>query len=63
MAYSPTFAALCRGQESGRYGFRKLGMLEIVTYAIGIKFPKDVRENSGHFFTDLKQMRDSQYIR
>lgn len=63
MAYSPTFTALCKGEKSGKYGFRKLGMFEVPFYAMGIKFPETVRETDGNFFTDLRALKDSQYVK
>jgi hypothetical protein len=42
MAYSPMFTAIARRAQDGRYGLRKIGMLELPLYAMGIKFPTEV---------------------
>jgi hypothetical protein len=61
MAYSPCFTAVCI--KDGRYGLRKVGMLEAPFYAIGLKFPREVSESENNFFTDIAALRDSQYVR
>lgn len=40
MAYSPCFTAVCFDPETKKHGLRKLGMLELPFFAMGIKFPK-----------------------
>lgn len=39
MAYSPLYTAVAINKSNGKYGFRKLSLLEIPLHAIGIKFP------------------------
>jgi hypothetical protein len=63
MAYSPLFTTVCFDPKSNRFGFRKLALLEIPLYAMGIKFPSELNENDGNFFTDLRALRDSQYVK
>lgn len=63
MAYSPLFTTVCFDPKSNKYGFRKLSLVEIPFYAIGIKFPTELNEKDGNFFTDLRALRDSQYVK
>jgi hypothetical protein len=42
LAYSPIFTAVAINKQTGKYGFRKLSLLEIPFHAIGIKFPQEV---------------------
>jgi 1-acyl-sn-glycerol-3-phosphate acyltransferase len=61
MAYSPLFTAVAINRENGKLGLRKLGMLEIMMHAIGIKFPQEV--NPAHCYTDLTTLLNSQYTK
>ena len=60
MAYAPVFTAVCT--RNGKYGLRKIGMLELPWYAMGIKLPRE-ELNDKSFFTDLQELRDSLYVR
>ena len=62
MAYAPTFTAVCREANTGKYGLRKVGLLELPFFAMGIKFPVEVKEGSSNFFTDLAALKASLYV-
>lgn len=57
MAYSPLFTAVAINKDTGKFGFRKLGLFETLTHAMGIKFPKEVE--SSQFYDDLKILVNS----
>ena len=61
MAYGPVFTQIAF--KGGKYGVRKVGMLELPFIAIGLKFPKEVKETDTNFFVDLKALRDSLYVK
>ena len=62
MQYSPIFTAIAiNNQDPTTAGLRKIGMLEIVGQALGIKFPRIV--NPQLIYTDLKVLKDSLYVR
>ena len=55
--YSPLFTAVAINKETGNYGFRKLSIIEILTHAIGIKFPKEV--SSSQVYHSIKDLINS----
>lgn len=61
MVYGPVFTGVAT--RSGRYGVRKLGLVDIVGHAMGIRFPQEVKENDPNFYTDLTTLRDSLYVK
>ena len=61
MAYAPLYTAVAINRESGKYGFRKVALWEIVFYAMGIKFPQEV--GRAQFYDNLQALRDSCYVK
>ncbi|CDW91471.1 UNKNOWN [Stylonychia lemnae] len=61
MAYAPLFTAVAVNKQTGKYGFRKLSMLEIPFHAIGIKFPQEV--DSSQCFESLLALKNSCYVK
>ena len=61
MKYSPLFTAVC--SKAGKFGLRKIGILELPFYAMGIKFPQEVKESDTNFFTDISVLKASQYCK
>lgn len=39
LSYAPLYTAVAINRQTGKFGIRKLGVLEITGHAIGIKFP------------------------
>jgi len=61
MKYSPLFTAVC--YKAGKFGLRRIGILELPFYAMGIKFPQEVKESDTNFFTDISVLKASQYCK
>lgn len=60
MEYGPVFTQAA--SKNGRFGLRKLGLIEIPLAAIGLRFPPEVKDDDKNFFTDLKELRASLYV-
>lgn len=54
LSYAPLFTAVAINKKTGKFGFRKLGLLEIPFYAMGLKFPQEV--DDGQMFEDLHSL-------
>jgi hypothetical protein len=60
-AYGPVFTQVA--SKNGVFGLRKLGLFEVPFAAIGLKFPPEVNAQDPNFYTDLKDLRNSLYVK
>eukprot|EP00347_Sterkiella_histriomuscorum_P002985 403366042 len=61
LCYAPLYTQVAINRQSGKFGFRVIGMLEVLRCAIGIRFPQEV--DNGSFYDNLETLIASQKIK